>query len=138
MEKRVWTAPQATVEQFVANEYVAACNTTKTYYEFTCDAGGGTRGGVYEETNGKNGLQISNNNGTRADRMISSRYNSFHACDAYHYAESMDDFIQNCYYRNATTGEVLNVIVWRGEDGDNVHCTTQLISDIKPVQGNKS
>lgn len=134
MEKTVWTAPQATVEQFVANEYVAACNTTKTYYEFTCNAGGGDYGGVYKETNSVQGLQT----GYGGDERLSTRPNSFHACNAYHYAESMDDFIQNCYYKNASTDNVLNVIVWRGEDGKNVHCTTQLISDIKPVQGNKS
>ena len=57
MEKRVWENPLTMVQQFVPNEYVAACGDSGTTYLFTCDAGGGRIGSVYLETNGRPGLQ---------------------------------------------------------------------------------
>lgn len=39
--KRVYEAPAVSLEQFAANEYIAACGDTGTVYKFVCDAGGG-------------------------------------------------------------------------------------------------
>ena len=55
--KKIWSAPEAIAEQFAANEYVAECGDENRVYKFTCDAGGGKRGSVYEETNNLPGLQ---------------------------------------------------------------------------------
>lgn len=40
--KKIWTKPMATVEEFAANEYVAACGDEHRVYKFTCDALAGT------------------------------------------------------------------------------------------------
>ena len=47
--KKTWEEPRILVQQFMPNEYVAACGDSGTVYNFVCDAGGGTPGTVYEE-----------------------------------------------------------------------------------------
>ena len=111
---RSYRKPMMNVEKFVANEYVAACGESGVVYKFKCDAGGGEPGYVYLETNGKPGLQT-------GDQYLSG----YQACGTTHEAESTDSF-QNGYYVNYFNGKVTPVIVWRGEEGDNTHCTTNL------------
>lgn len=118
---RNWERPMAVVDAFVANEFVSACKEENKEYLFTCDAGGGAHGDVYLETNGKPGLQTEDNWWERyyADRFLSG----YHACGKKHTAKTTDDFLEGYYVRH---GKVTNVIVWRGEKGDNTHCTTNL------------
>ena len=133
--RKEWMEPVIEVQEFVANEYVAACGDSGTIYKFTCTAGGGEPGGVYKETNGQAGLQI----GRGGDDRISRGETSYHACGETHEASVTDDFIQNCYYipKSARsinwlggttwdTSKAINVVVWRGPKGDNTHCTTNL------------
>lgn len=51
MMKATWTKPQAMVEQFMANEYVAAC------YKIKCNVPSGNQ--LWSESNGIEGLQTS-------------------------------------------------------------------------------
>lgn len=148
MEKRVWTKPLAAVEQFVANEYIAKCDDlVNKYYQFVCDGGDGVRGGVWEETNGVAGLQSSSSGSlwggsyVAADKRWSSSSSSYHACGASHYAPvDSTDFIYNCYYKayGQDDSTAISVILWRGENNDNVHVTTNMNVDTEIVQGNKS
>ena len=130
MEGKVWRRPLTEVQKFEANEYVAACGDSGTTYLFTCDAGGGKSGTVYLETNGIPGLQT----GWGGDRYLSG----YHACGTQHEADSDDDFLDGYYvteeyvpgfpfghYETTTT----DVIVWRGPNNDNTHCTTNLNKD---------
>ena len=39
--RKEWMEPVIEVQEFVANEYVAACGDSGTVYKFTCDAPGG-------------------------------------------------------------------------------------------------
>ena len=128
MKKR-YERPSAYIEEFTPNEYVAACGESGKVYNFQCNAGRNDRyGTVYLETNGKAGLQTEGGrdwvNGKpkkySADKYLTSLY---HACDTTHKANSKDEFRDGYYLRVDT---LLNVIVWRGEDGNNVHCTTNL------------
>lgn len=121
--KRIYESPKAYVEMFTPNEYVAACGDSGKTYKFTCNAGGGEYGEVYLETNGREGLQTS---GRNKDRHLSG----YHACGTTHEASSTDDFL-NGYYVVEGDGWhsqdiVTPVIVWRGPDNDNTHCTTNL------------
>lgn len=134
MEGRVWRRPLTMVQKFEPNEYVAACGDSGVVYNFTCDAGwtethyifgipyearvGGT---VYQETNGVPGLQTGGRNG---DRRLTG---SYHPCDETHEADSDDGFL-NGYLYNADHGQ-LDVVIWRGPLGNNVHCTTNLDQD---------
>lgn len=112
---RSYRKPMMNVEKFVANEYVAACGEENKVYKFTCDAGGGVSGSVYLETNGKKGFQI----GWGGDQYRSRYY----ACGETHEASTTDEFL-NGYY--VVGFNVTPVIVWKGEDGRDTHCTTNL------------
>lgn len=121
--KRAYVRPTMVGERFVANEYVAACGGTEYgKYKFTCDAGGGALGIVYQETNGRPGLQRLATLNYPADKNLGL----YHACGTTHEANTTDDFL-NGYYTNS--GEVKDVIIWRGKSGRNVHCTTNLNRD---------
>lgn len=120
MERKVWRRPFTEVQKFEANEYVAACGDSGTTYLFTCDAGGGKSGDVYLETNGLEGLQT----GWGGDRYLSG----YHACGTKHEADSDDEFLDGYYVTGGfwEQEKVTKVIVWRGPDNDNTHCTTNL------------
>ena len=146
MEKMTWTRPMAAVEQFMPNEYIAACgDKTDPVYKFTCNAGGGVYGGAWQESNGFAGLQSSAKYGEitipgvgtvpnfndkiyDADTVYSSF--SFHACNATHEVpvENVGQFISNCYYKpnDASDSAAIPVLIWRGPNNDNVHCCTGL------------
>lgn len=127
--RRRYERPSAYIEEFTPNEYVAACGDSGKVYNFKCNAGGGKCGGVYKETNGQPGLQIS---GRNRDQRISISNSSYHACEETHQANAKDPFIENCYYismadyLDKNTANAIPVVVWRGEHQDNLHCTTKL------------
>lgn len=138
MEKRVWTLPQAVVENFEVTEYIAGCTDfERKHYKFECDATGGIAGYVFEETNGTKGLQIGD------DELITSILGGYHACGETHYAPvDTTDFV-NGYYLTAADyaagGEfVTPVVIWKGEKNNNVHCTKNLNVHTEIVTGNKS
>lgn len=123
--KRAYVRPTMVGERFVANEYVAACGDTEYgKYKFTCDAGGGVSGDVYRESNGKPGFQKGYGLfGYGGDEWLGA----YHACGTTHEASTTDDF-QNGYYI-PDGGDAVDVIIWRGKRGDNIHCTTNLNRD---------
>ena len=87
---------------------------------FTCDAGwtGITGSTVY--TNGADGVPE-----TSDDVSLGG----YHKCGETHKAKTTDDFINGYLKKNILgfpAGPRQDVIIWRGEDGNNVHCTTNL------------
>lgn len=119
MTKNVWVQPQTVVQQFVANEAVSACGDENKVYKFTCEAGGGGNGTVYLDSN-HNGEW----NPVLDEILILAGY---HACGATHEAPTTDDFQEGFFITGVVPPyNVQKVIVWRGENGDNVHCTTNL------------
>ena len=143
MEKMTWTRPVAAVEQFMPNEYIAACTDfTKKYFEFKCDAGGGEWGDIWEggtlSTNRYGQTEISG--GTN---LTPGRLGAFHACPKEHYVEEADvnttfttGYFHDDYDDSRSGGTWIPVVIWQG-DGD-VHATQALKEDIKVVTGNKS
>ena len=127
MERRVWVSPKSLVQKFVPNEYVAGCGDSGTTYLFACTAGGGQHGSVYQETNGREGLQTTGGWGYRADRELTSwPWNYYYACNEKHEADSTDDFVNGYYLPNDSSRNAQQVIIWRGPHGDDIHCTTNL------------
>lgn len=119
MSKNVWVQPQTAVQQFVANEYVAACGDENKVYKFTCEAGGGGNGTVYLDSNHNGEWNL------LGDEMLTLA--GYHACGATHEAPTTDDFQEGFFITGVFPPyNVQKVIVWRGENGDNVHCTTNL------------
>ena len=125
---REYVKPMMDSEVFVANEYFSACGDSGTTYLFKCDAGGGDYGDVYVESNGVEGLQTRGEwvggwggHWQEADQPLGGYY----ACGTTHEADSDDDFL-NGYYVPYWSDGVTKVIIWRGPNNDNVHCTTNL------------
>ena len=121
--KKVWSRPLTVVQNFEANEYVAACGDKGTVYKFECNAGGGAKGDVF----------TSDGTNLTEDRFLNERY--YYACNKKHEADKTDDFINGTFYYNdgndrttdwfGTPYESIPVIIWT-EGGTNVHCTTAL------------
>ena len=124
--KKTFTMPRIVVEQFVPNEYVAACGDSGTTYLFTCDAGGGVPGNVYVESNNEPGFQEPVYSSYFPWEQISGdTYRSqYYACNKKHEASSNSEFL-NGYYIAFGSNEAIPVIIWT-EGGKNTHCTTQL------------
>ena len=120
MKKR-YERPSAYIEEFTPNEYVAACGDSGTVYNFECNAGKkGTSYYVY--TNGADGVP-----GTSDDVWLGS----YHPCGKTHSAESNSDFAYGYMYKEGFLGipdqrNRIDVVIWRGEKGNNIHCTTEL------------
>lgn len=119
--KRAYVRPTMVGERFVANEYVAACHDQNTVYKFKCDAQKWT--GLTGSTvwlNGPDGKPE-----TSDDVWLGS----YGKCGAEHEAKTTDEFYKGYLKKNilgAPTGKRMDVIVWRGEDENNIHCTTNL------------
>lgn len=119
--KAAYESPVILVQAFVPNEYVAACGDSGTVYKFVCDAEGGS--GVYQETNGTPGLQRIGE-ALIPDRPLALTYQH---CGETHNAESTDAFVNGYVVVPFGSDETItNVIIWRGPNGNNVHCTTNL------------
>lgn len=123
MERRVWRRPLTEVQKFEANEYVAACGDKNKVYKFKCDAP--TEWGiglVYEETNGKEGLQV----GIGGDTFRST----YHPCGETHEAPVTDEFIKGYYIHDIDSFfNPTSIIIWTGMNDDNTHCTRNLNMD---------
>lgn len=118
-----YVRPMMDSEVFVANEYFSACGDENKVYKFVCDAGGGTSGTVYED---------SNNNGkwdlTKDKALTGYILPTYHACGKTHDAPTDDEFIKGFYLPNSNPFKVQNVIIWT-DGGTNIHCTTNLEQD---------
>ena len=116
-----WIQPRAVVQEFVPNEYVAACGDSGKVYNFKCDAPGGP---LYI---GRDEKEYWWEPVWNCDNTYLGSYNP---CSIKHQADSSDDFYKgfidnndNKWYDPDTDTAV---IVWRGPDGDNGHATTNL------------
>lgn len=122
--RREWMEPVIEVQEFVANEYVAACGDSGKVYNFECNAGKkGTSYYVY--TNGADGVS-----GTSDDVWLGGYY----PCGETHSAESDSDFAYGYMYKQGFLGfpdqsNRIDVVIWRGKDGNDIHCTTNLNID---------
>lgn len=122
--RKEWMEPVIEVQEFVANEYVAACGDSGKVYNFECNAGK-RRNFYYVYTNGTDGVP-----NTPDDVLLGSTY---HPCGETHSAESNSDFAHGYMYKAGLLGpdksKRIDVVIWRGEKGDNIHCTINLNID---------
>lgn len=118
---RNWERPMAVVDAFVANEFVSACGDQNKVYKFKCNAQNWT--GLSGSTvwlNGPDG---------QPETSDDIKLGSYGKCGAEHEAKTTDEFYLGYLKKNYLgfpAGKRLDVIVWRGEKGDNIHCTTNL------------
>lgn len=121
MEKQKWVRPQAVVQEFVANEYVAACGDSGKVYNFECNAPGGA---LYYYPNGDGIIDGKHDVNDKATLLGLFYY----PCGATHEANATDPFYDGFVDRNLNGkhDEGEGVIVWRGRYGSNGHATKNL------------
>lgn len=111
--------PKIVVEQFVPNEYVAACGESGVIYNFECNAG---------EEGKKYAVKDKNGNVAFISGMYLDGYwSSYHPCGETHKAPSESGFLSGYHLDDPKTKEDENiqVVIWTENDTD-VHCTTKL------------
>lgn len=116
MEKRSYVKPVLSGEEFVPQNYIAACGDTGATYKFTCDATGGITGTVVLDTDG---------DGVREDS--DETITGYGACSKTHEAPTTDQYYDG-WYRIITWEGIkwIPVKIWRGEDGNNCHVTKEV------------
>lgn len=123
--KRIYERPLITAEQFVANEYVAACGDSGVSYKFQCNAG--DRNKQYDVYS--TGVEGSTTGGTLLTRDSWNSTNYYHPCNQVHETEGLNDFTYGYIVDNEgvdrQNGTKTAVVIWT-EGGTNVHCTTNL------------
>lgn len=118
--RRAYESPRMVVEQFEANEYIAACGDSGKVYYFECTA---PAGNLYYYKNSDGNIDgIYNGNGS------ATLLGSYHPCSAKHEAESTNPFYDGFVDRNGNKkcDDREAVIVWRGPRNNNGHATAEL------------
>ena len=129
--KKIWTKPMATVEEFAANEYVAACHDMNRVYKFVCDAPEGRL--YYYDSNNSDGVIDGEYKGSGKASLLGT----YHPCDEKHEAPTTGDFFDGYvdYNGNGRHDTDENVIVWTERrpwwegGGLNGHATINLKMD---------
>lgn len=117
--RKEWMEPVIEVQEFVANEYVAACESGMVY-KFTCNAPGGR---LYYYPESDDHIDGNYTGSGRAEFI-----GFYTPCDAKHDASTTSDFYDGFidYNRNRKRDSDEGVIVWRGPSNRNGHATTDL------------
>ena len=148
--KKQWTKPFVGVQEFVPQEFIAACAADEYYrvYKFWCNFNAGRY--VWIETNGTPGLQSSGNwfnnweTDLRYDRTWASRrdaWGTFSPCGSYHEVsipcdasgnpkEDINEIFPAGYVNTRTSARgAQSCYVWT-DGGTNTHVTQHLdVSD---------
>lgn len=124
---RNWERPMAVVDTFAANEFVSTCGDKNRVYKFKCDAGTKNIVGDYH----KYDVYVDSNKNGQLDDRGDTELGWYKACGKTHVAKTTDDFLNGfCVRDDYWNGrEIIPVVIWRGEDGRNIHCTTKLHMD---------
>ena len=117
---RNWERPMVVVDTFAANEFVSSCGDENMVYKFKCDAG---------DESGRYSTFIDSNNNDKLDWSDSQIGWYYAPCGTTHDAKRKDDFYKGFIRDNSKPWNVIHVIIWRGKQHDNVHCTTNLKMD---------
>ena len=117
---RNWERPMAVVDTFVANEFVSTCGEQNRVYKFKCDAGGGTPGTVYKDSNHNGKWDLFGD-----EALTGHILPTYSACGKTHSAPTNDEFINGFYLPNSNPTKATKVIIWT-DGGTNIHCTTNL------------
>ena len=118
--KKTWEEPRILVQQFMPNEYVAACGDGGKTYNFECNAGEPYTAYAVKDASGK----LAKISGSYMDGIV----HFYTPCGETHEAESDSGFLEGYHLDDPLTpwkDENIPVIVWTNND-TNVHCTTKL------------
>lgn len=121
--KKRYSKPILESETFIPQNYIAACGDTNKVYKFKCDAP--TEWGmgyVIKETDGREGVSLR--------EFLYSSLGLYHPCGKTHDAPTTDTFIKGYYVHDIESlFNATPIIIWRGENGDDIHCTINIHMD---------
>lgn len=119
-KKKTYVKPIMESETFVPQTYVAACGDTNKVYKFECNAPTEWGSGyVIQETDGREGVSL--------NEFLHSGLGFYHPCGQTHDAPTTDAFIKGYYVHDIESlFDATPVIIWRGDSGTNIHCTTNI------------
>ena len=119
--------PEINFDEFEANEYIAACGDSGYEYLFECNANSGglfnSGGSVYVDSNENGRWDKPTWDGNGDDRL-----GSYYPCHEKHKTKDGEVFLDGFLVADMGTKRT-KVKIWRGEDGKNIHCTTNLNID---------
>lgn len=138
--KNQYVKPEMQVEEFSANDYVGACGDSGKVYKFTCNAGTApyitgswlnrkTYDYPYCIMNSSGQYLKNKSNWTFTSSTKTDDHIHYAPCNETHEATSMDGvFVTGCYIDNdySDSDTPIAVTIWRGNNKNNVHCTTNL------------
>lgn len=137
MEKKTYSKPLMAAQRFEPQEFISACPPDATFvtYEFWCNAGAGNQYKVWLDDGDKQFSQVRDTQLTSSGGWFSPG-TVFEPCEESHTVtvrkgESIDNifpfgWIVRYDYNGLHVNEATLVRIWRGENNDNIHCTTQL------------
>ena len=157
MEKKIWSKPEMNEFAFAANEYVAACGDTKNwFFKFVCNLGKidlkdygidfqfNWKFDIYSGEHGSSDTELL----TKDDWLLpGSGY--YEACDTTHYVQvdnehvRPEDVFEKGWadfnrYDGLQSDRYVDVYIWRGKDGKNVHATTEIMTESVAHKGDFS
>ena len=96
--KKEWMEPVVEVQEFAANEYVAACGDSGKVYKFVCDAGqyGHNYNVYYYDGSGQK--KYIAKEGSWGGWGSQAQFSGYHPCNKTHEAESDSGFISGLLY----------------------------------------
>lgn len=117
--KKTWEEPRILVQQFMPNEYVAACGDSGVVYNFECNAG---KKGTHYAVKDANG-DVATISGMYMNGILPF----YTPCGETHQAESDSGFLEGYHldYPRTQEDENIKVVIWTNNNTD-VHCTTKL------------
>ena len=117
--KKTWELPVILVQQFEANEYVAACGDSGVIYNFECNAGEKRKRYAVKDANG--------DVATISGMYLDGSWYYYHPCGDTHEAPSDSGFLFGYHLDDPKTenDENIQVVIWTNNNTD-VHCTTKL------------
>lgn len=146
MEKMIWSKPEMNEFAFAANDYVAACGDAFTIYKFICNAGFGGKWHTREQCwcgephifpwyEKKHEYSVYKDDGTQVGYHYSP-CGTTHEVKVNKGTDVSSIFFEGWMDDNGTTAkEHDEVMIWRGEDGNNCHCMDALnVNDIETAK----
>lgn len=127
MEKRNYVKPVLSGEEFVPQNYIAACGDSGVIYKFECNAGNKSDDyNVYLEDGTPYCTSGRDSGGCTRD------FESYSPCGDTHEADSDSGFLKGYMYKQnwkgADTGDRINVVIWT-DNFTNCHTTAELDMD---------
>lgn len=125
--RKTWEEPKIMVEEFSANEYVAACEGTEYGdYLFECNAGNMGTNYAVKDASGRTA--------TISGYYLNGSRGWFTPCKETHQSSTVDVYLTGYHLDDPTTpnDENIEVIVWTNNNTD-VHCTTNLDRESWPI-----